>query len=115
MNNHILGRVGENHAETYLTNKGYEIIARNWRSGHKEVDLIASKDNVIIFFEIKTRANLDFGNPEESVTRKKMKLVKEAAHDYLVNKPIQRIQFDIIAMVITEGEVIDFLHMEDAY
>src|SRR3954464_4724879 len=74
-----IGIKGEQIAADYLLNKGYIILHRNWRSGKKEIDLIALKDNVLIVMEIKTRTNFDFGFPEEAVNRKKQSFLKSAA------------------------------------
>ena len=60
------GIVGEKLACTFFEQKGFVILHTNWRHGRCEVDIIASKNNVLHFIEVKTRSNKDFGLPEEN-------------------------------------------------
>ena len=64
------GNYGEDLATAWIANKGYLIIERNWRHKHWEVDIIASKENKLHFFEIKTRRSAIFGHPEESIGKR---------------------------------------------
>ena len=54
---------GEDIAIDYLRRKGYVILDRNWRSGHREIDIVARKDDTVVFVEVKARANAFYGNP----------------------------------------------------
>lgn len=78
----ITGNKGEELAASYLSEKDYFILERNWRFRYWEVDLIASKGDRLHFFEIKTRTSNIFGMPEESVSSKKMMSLKNAAEEY---------------------------------
>ena len=62
-----LGQWGENLAAEYLRSKGYVIINRDWHSGHRDLDIIAEDDDVVVFVEVKTRRNNIFGAPEEAI------------------------------------------------
>ena len=62
-----LGKKGEEIAANYLAEKGYKIIARNWRFGKDEIDIIAEHDNFLVIIEVKTRSSSDYGEPEEAV------------------------------------------------
>jgi putative endonuclease len=66
-----LGRRGEEIARDYLENLGYGILKMNWKYGRAEVDVIANQQGVIIFVEVKTRSSVDYGMPEDFVSRKK--------------------------------------------
>ena len=74
-----LGRKGESLAKTFLENAGYEILDENWTHGKAEIDLVAYKDKVIIFAEVKTRSGTGFGQPEDFVDSRKQKLLADAA------------------------------------
>lgn len=96
------GTQGEDIAINYLRTKGYAILDRNWRSGHKEIDIVAQKDDVIVFAEVKARANIFYGNPEDAVTRKKMHLLVLAADAYLRCNAIDlEVRFDVITITGT--------------
>ena len=66
-----LGLKGEILATDFLIKKGYAILARNWRHGREEIDLIAWQNNVIVFVEVKARNSNHFGFPEEAVSSSK--------------------------------------------
>ena len=84
--------------------KGYTILACNWKYGRKEIDIIASLDNILHFIEVKTRRGHGFGMPEEQVTRKKLKNIKTAAEAYLEIFPQwRRVQFDIVSIIYAPG------------
>ena len=110
------GIKGEQIAENFLANKDYTILHRNWCSGKKEVDLIAQKGDMLVFVEVKTRNRLDFGFPEEAVDARKRSHLKIAAEAFMdANKEYQKIQFDIISVLIEKGQVTEILHVEDAF
>ncbi len=89
----------ENVAANYLEAEGYEIIARNYQAGHKEIDLIIKKENEIIFVEVKSAANLKFGHPAERVDEKKKNNLIKAAHYFIEEHNI--IDYDLRFDVIT--------------
>ena len=99
------GAQGEDIAIDYLRSKGYVILDRNWRSGHKEIDIVARKDDVVVFVEVKARANAFYGNPEDAVTRRKMHLLVLAADAYLRYNAIDlEVRFDVITITGTTGK-----------
>ena len=75
----ILGKAGEDAAVEYLTRKGYIIRDRNWRKNRLELDIVATKDDIIAFVEVKTRRNTDFREPHEAVDWKKIRHIVVAA------------------------------------
>ena len=116
MSEHLaLGRRGEDLAAIWLEEKNYRILYRNWRYAHAEVDIIAAKEGVLHFIEIKTRQTLTFGLPEESVDEKKLDNLMDAAEEFLFQFPEwERIQYDVLAIQI-RGENIDYFFLEDVY
>ena len=71
MDSREIGALGEKIAAEYLTRLGYVIRERNFRSREGEIDIIAEKDDFLVFIEVRTRRSLSFGTPEESVTAQK--------------------------------------------
>ena len=77
MNNRQRGAVGEELALNYLLKDGYKYIDKNWHySRSAEIDLIMQKDKTIVFVEVKTRSNLNYGHPFEAITQTKMQNIK---------------------------------------
>lgn len=115
--NTSFGAFGENLAAEFLTKKGFEILARNFRCGKNEIDLIVKKDNVISFVEVKTRRGLEFGHAAEAVTRAKQKELAKAAECYLrkLQTHADLYRFDVIAITMMSGEAPDILFIEDAF
>jgi putative endonuclease len=110
------GLKGEQIAENFLLNKGYTILHRNWRFGKKEVDLIALKDDLLVFTEVKTRKNFHFGFPEEFVTLKKQGMLKTAAEAFTDQNPhFTKIRFDIVSICYHRDIVSEIVHFEDAF
>ena len=109
------GKFGEEKAVEFLTKNGYEIVAKNHKYQHAEIDIIAKKEKLLLFVEVKTRTNLSFGNPEEFVNYTKAKLIMKAAEHYIFAKDWQfDIRFDIIAVTI-KGSSVAIKHIEDAF
>lgn len=110
------GIKGEQIAEKFLLDKGYTILHRNWRAGKKEVDIIALKNDVIIFVEVKARTGAAFGFPEEAVGHYKQDFLKTAAAVFLDSFPeYTKIQFDIISINFDKSGVREIVHFEDAF
>lgn len=111
-----LGRKGELMAKLYLEQQGYEIMDENWCHGKAEIDLIAYKDKVIIFTEVKTRTGNGFGEPEDFVDNRKQRLIAGAADEYIYLMNHQgEVRFDIIAILFKSEENYKLNHIEDAF
>ena len=110
-----LGKKGEQLAVDYLTKEGYKIEERNWRFQKAEIDIIASKQETIISIEVKTRSSKDFGNPQDFVNSKKIKLMVLAMNEYVLMKNLDiEVRFDIIAIIKIKEEF-DINHIKDAF
>ncbi len=110
-----LGKKGEQLAVDYLTKEGYKIEERNWRFQKAEIDIIASKQQTIISVEVKTRSSKDFGDPQDFVNSKKIKLMVLAMNEYVLMKNLDiEVRFDIIAITKIKEEF-DLNHIKDAF
>lgn len=111
-----LGITGEELAVNYLITKGYSIRERNWRSGHKELDIVAMTENELVIVEVKTRRNNDYGNPEDAVNNKKIKRIVAATDAYIKRNRLDiRVRFDIITILYDNKGFYSIEHLEDAF
>lgn len=99
-----IGNLGESAACEHLTKRGLEILVRNYRTPHGEIDIIARDGDTIRFCEVKTRTSDLFGNPEEAVTESKMQHLIDSAEHYLQSNNLDDInwQIDVIAVEIDD-------------
>jgi len=110
-----LGRKGEQLAVNYLLKKGYKIIEKNYRYLKAEVDIIALKGEVLVAIEVKTRTSNYFGNPQDFINPKKIKLLVSAMDYYVNNNCLDvEVRFDIIAIINNKNET-KIEHLEDAF
>ena len=110
-----LGKTGEQLAVNYLQKKGYKIIRRNFRYLKAEVDIIVKKDNEIIGVEVKTRTSDYFGNPQDFINQKKIKLMVLALDYYVTENDLDvEVRFDIIA-IIKQKNAFQIEHLKDAF
>lgn len=102
-----LGRYGEDRAASYLQERGYEIIDRNWRSQVGEIDLVAKEKDRLVFIEVKTRSGSGFGHPFESITSNKVARMRRLASDWCVAKQVSgvKVRLDAMAVLVTGGRV----------
>ena len=109
------GNSGEKLAVNWLVKNGFTIRDVNWRYVHLEVDIIAVKGDTLHFVEVKTRSSTKFGNPEESITKKKMQNLKDAAERYMmIHTGWKWIQFDVLAILFKPGEI-EYWFNQDVY
>lgn len=110
-----LGKRGEDLAENHLRNSGYRILERNWSAEKYEIDIIASNAEFIVFVEVKTRSSGQWGNPEDAISKTKIKRIVEAADFYLKENHIETpARFDVIA-IVTNKKTLEIDHIEDAF
>jgi putative endonuclease len=110
-----LGELGEELAVEELEKNGYEIVERNWRYKKAEIDIIARKNEVLAIVEVKTRSSNYFGDPQDFVNTKKIKMLVEAVNEYVVSKDLDvEVRFDIIAIIKNENRL-TIEHLEDAF
>jgi len=99
-----LGDQGEEIAVKLLADKGYVIIAANWRAKHKEIDIIAADGDTLVFVEVKSRTEDYWGNPEEFITKKKQRLLISAAESYISETGYNgQSRFDVVSVLFLKS------------
>jgi putative endonuclease len=108
------GKEGEDIAVNYLISKGYKIKDRNFSSLNSEIDIIASKGDMLVFVEVRLKYNADYGYPEGTMGKGKQNAVKRGAEAYLHKFPWHgEARFDFISII--EKPQFEILHFEDAF
>ena len=111
----ILGREGEDIAAKYLEQKGYAVLDRDWHCGHKDLDLVVTKDNTIVFVEVKTRTGNEWGDPQDFITDRKIRRIVNSADAYLrFNQVDMDVRFDV-SSIVAEGREYKIEHIEQAF
>lgn len=112
-----LGAAGERVAERWLRARGWCILARRFRSGHRDVDLIARRERVVAFVEVKTRRGLDFGDPVEAVGWRKRRELTRSAQVWIdrCGEPGAVYRFDVVAVLVAAQCAVRIRHVEDAF
>lgn len=95
-----LGKMGEDVAHQFLIENGYKVITRNWFFNKKEIDIIALKDDLLIFIEVRTRASKNWEDPRESITPKKIRNIVLAADAYIKQTQFDmEVRFDVVTCI----------------
>lgn len=109
------GVTGEQIARHYLEDKGYVILDRNYHDHHREVDIIALDNDVLVFVEVKTRSSCQFMQPEDAVDHSKRERLIKAANQYILShKRDEPLRFDIITIVSDDGKMV-INHIKNAF
>ena len=113
--NKKVGAIGEQEAEKFLREKGYQIVERNFYTRFGEIDIIAKKDGRWIFVEVKTKTGDRFGEPWEMVGRKKLRQVQNMAQVYLTKNGLGEVpcRIDVIGVWLRDGQVAKIEHWEN--
>ena len=111
------GDRGEKLAAELLIKKNYKIVEQNYRFGHGEIDIIAKDKDVLVFVEVKTRKNLEFGPPEFAVTKNKQRQIRKIAEAYLYEKKISDLdcRIDVVAILLKKNLPPEINHIENAF
>ncbi|HSN78424.1 MAG TPA: YraN family protein [Anaerolineae bacterium] len=112
-----LGQAGEQMAADLLAGKGYQIVARNWRSGRSgEIDLVAQDGSCLVIVEVRTRRGRVYGSAEESVTPRKQARLAALAEAYSAGVGWQGpLRIDVVAISLSgDGRPLEVRHIEDA-
>ena len=113
---HVKGSWGEHQAALYLKSKGFAIDERNWKAGRHEIDIIGSKDGILVFFEIKTRSSKSFLEDVQLVSHAQQQRIWQAAEQYMFQTDYGgEIRFDILMILIDRDKIIRIDHYEDAF
>lgn len=110
-----LGKDGELIAFMVLQRDGYNILHTNWKYKKAEIDIIATKDNFLIFVEVKTRTSKKFGRPSDAIDKKKIALYQDAVEAFLEQSPSElEVRFDAINIIISKTET-EIEHIPNAF
>lgn len=114
-NNITKGSIGENMAVEYLISKGYKILDRNYRTKIGEIDAIAIISGILVFVEVKSRTNINYGYPCEAVNWKKQDKILRSSFIYMKHKKLTKhqVRYDIIEVYLSEKTKIN--HIENAF
>ena len=109
--NYEVGKLGEKIAENYLTKNGYQLIAKNFHTRFGEIDLIVTKNNKLIFVEVKLKIGEDFGTPEEMINKHKLRQIEMTGQSFLMKYPeyediYESLQIDAVCIVMDENHEI---------
>lgn len=113
-----LGKWGEEYAAAYLRRQGYEILERDWRIGHRDIDIIArTPDNTtVVFVEVKTRTSDVITKPEDAIDIKKIRNIGSAANAYVKQaNTADLLRFDIITIIGSNDDNAQLEHTPDAF
>jgi len=116
MDKQATGKTGQKAAETLLKNKGYKIITQNFHRRTGEIDLVAQDNDYLVFVEVKTRHNLNYGFPREAVTHTKQKRIIKTALAYMSCNGLinSNVRFDVVEVLIQNGQIYAS-HIENAF
>ncbi len=108
------GKQGEEMATAWLLGQGFTILHRNWKYSYFELDVIAEREGVLHFIEVKTRTTDMYGHPEEGVTAKKLERLMNAGEEFLNMYPVwERIQYDILSIRLFTNKAPEYFFIED--
>lgn len=113
---HRFGLRAEELAAAHVVSRGWRILERNWRFHHKEIDIVAERDGVVAFVEVKARSAEGWGHPLESITAAKRRELATAARGWVAahGRRGECYRFDAVVVVRGRGRM-TVEHFEDAW
>ena len=110
------GIAGERVAERWLRGRGWRVLERRYRTGHRDIDLIAERDGLVAFVEVKSRTGTRFGDPVEAVNWKKRGELVRSASTWIDRhgRRGEHYRFDVIGVLVT-GSRVRVRHVENAF
>ena len=110
------GELGERIAERWLRRQGWRVVQRRFRNGHRDIDLVAERDGVVAFVEVKARRGDRFGDPVEAVNWKKQRELGRSARVWIDRhgRAPEAYRFDVIGILVA-GERVRIRHVENAF
>jgi putative endonuclease len=111
-----LGELGERIAERWLRRRGWRIVQRRFRSGHRDIDLVVERDATVAFVEVKARKGAEFGGPVQAVNHRKRKQLERSAMVWIDRhgREAESYRFDVVG-VLLDGAEVRICHVENAF
>ena len=111
------GELGERAAETHLKALGLKFLTRNFRSARGEIDLVFRDQQCLVWVEVKTRSSEEWTRPAAAVDARKRRRLSLTALDYLrrLKNPPVKIRFDIVEVLLMDGNVHEIRHLPNAF
>ena len=111
-----LGERGERAAERWLRRRGWTILARRWRSGRRDLDLVAAQGELVAFVEVKARRTDGFGGPVGAVGWRKQRELSRSALAWIDRhgRAGEHYRFDVVGVILS-GERVRVRHVEHAF
>jgi putative endonuclease len=111
-----LGELGERIAERWLRERGWRVMQRRFRSGHRDIDLVVERDGVVAFVEVKARRTEEFGGPIEAVNWRKQKELGRSARVWVDRhgRAAEAYRFDVIGVLVA-GSTVRIRHVPNAF
>lgn len=112
-----LGRFGEKKAVAFLKKNGYRIVEKNYKCRLGEIDIIAIDKNTLVFVEVKSRTQSNFGEPQESVNYQKIRHISNVALNYIQKKKLEdvNIRFDVVGVSFGDNKKPHIELIKDAF
>jgi putative endonuclease len=110
------GELGERIAERWLARRGWRVVHRRYRFGHRDIDLVVERDGVVAFVEVKARSGEDFGGPIAAVNWKKRKELERSALSWITHhgRSYESYRFDVVGILL-QGSRVRVRHVENAF
>lgn len=111
----MIGRLGEREAERLLKAKGYRLVARNWRAGRDEIDLVCYDGEALVFVETRTRSVGALVGGFDSIDKRKREALKRVCRAYVVKLKPQPVTYrlDVVEVEHEDGEILVARHFEN--
>ena len=110
------GELGERIAERWLRRRGWRVVQRRFRNGHRDIDLVVERDGTIVFVEVKARKGPEFGGPVQAVNYRKRKQLERSAMVWIDRhgREDESYRFDVVG-VLLDGAAVRVCHVENAF
>ena len=110
------GELGERIAERWLLRRGWRVVQRRFRSGHRDIDLVVERDGTIAFVEVKARKGVEFGGPVQAVDHRKRRQLERSALVWIDRhgREAESYRFDVVGVLLS-GATVRVCHVENAF
>ena len=111
-----LGELGERIAERWLARRGWRVVHRRYRFGHRDIDLVVERDGMVAFVEVKARSGEKFGDPVEAVNWRKRRELERSALSWISHhgRSYESYRFDVVGILV-QGRRVRIRHVENAF